>query len=91
MFGFLPFYSTGYFESKNCRCEIYAAIEMDTPPIIVVYDANESLLDTMRLEIKKRFDSTEEGVGTIILQECLLLLGDRKPWRVVRTILTIVQ
>jgi hypothetical protein len=66
---FFLFYSTGYFESKNCRREIYAAIEMDKP-IIVVYNGNESVLGTMRNEIKSHCNSTNVEK---ILQR---LLGD---------------
>jgi hypothetical protein len=66
---FFLFYSTGYFKSTNCLREIYAAIEMGKP-IIVVYDGDESVLDIMRNEIKQHCDRTKVDK---ILQR---LLGD---------------
>jgi hypothetical protein len=40
---FILYYSKGYFQSKDCRHEVYAAIKLDKP-IILLYEGDESIL-----------------------------------------------
>jgi hypothetical protein len=46
---FILYYSKGYFKSKNCRREIYAAIKLEKP-IILLYEGNDSFLEEMKVE-----------------------------------------
>jgi hypothetical protein len=46
---FILYYSKGYFQSKNCRREIYAAIYFDKP-IILLYEGDDSVLEEMKDE-----------------------------------------
>lgn len=39
---FILFYSNGYFAFNNCRREVYTAIRLNKP-IIVVYEGNETV------------------------------------------------
>ena len=43
------FYSEGYFESKNCRRELYAAVEQNKP-ILVLHDDNGTTVEKIREE-----------------------------------------
>ena len=43
------FYSKGYFKSKNCRRELYCAINKNKP-IIVLYEGGDSTIEEMRKE-----------------------------------------
>ena len=40
------FYSKGYFKSKNCRREVYAAMKFDKP-IILLYEGHHSVIEDM--------------------------------------------
>ena len=42
----LIFYSKGYFKSKNCRHEVYAAMKFDKP-IILLYEGHHSVIEDM--------------------------------------------
>eukprot|EP00592_Proboscia_alata_P023596 CAMPEP_0194424146 /NCGR_PEP_ID=MMETSP0176-20130528/23412_1 /TAXON_ID=216777 /ORGANISM="Proboscia alata, Strain PI-D3" /LENGTH=2584 /DNA_ID=CAMNT_0039233745 /DNA_START=230 /DNA_END=7984 /DNA_ORIENTATION=+ len=46
---FVLYYSRGYFRSKNCRREIYAAMYLDKP-IIVLYEGDDSTVEDMKNE-----------------------------------------
>lgn len=46
---FMLYYSNLYFRSKNCRREVYAAIKMNKP-IILVYEGGQSTLEEMKQE-----------------------------------------
>jgi hypothetical protein len=60
---FFLYYSEGYFKSTNCRREIYAAVNM-SKPIIVVFSGDESILDVMREECTRYCDN--DKVGSIL-------------------------
>ena len=69
---FVLYYSEGYFESRNCRREIYAAIKFNKP-IILIFSGEGAVLNTMREECSQHCDS--DKVGTI-LSKLLSLRGD---------------
>ena len=46
---FILYYSKGYFRSKNCRRELYAAYHF-CKPIIVIYEGDSSVIEEMRDE-----------------------------------------
>ena len=46
---FILFYSEGYFRSKNCRRELYAAVSEDKP-MIVIYEGDDSVIEELKLE-----------------------------------------
>lgn len=46
---FVIYYSKGYFKSRNCRREVYAAVKVDKP-IIVLYEGDISVIDEMKNE-----------------------------------------
>ena len=70
------FYSKNYFKSKNCRREVYAAMEYDKP-IVLVYEGDHSVIDQMKEECTRYCDGISDGIGVpdaaCILQK---LLGD---------------
>jgi hypothetical protein len=46
---FILYYSKGYFKSRNCRREIYAAAKLGKP-IILIYEGDESVIEEMEDE-----------------------------------------
>ena len=46
---FILYYSKGYFRSKNCRRELYAAYHF-CKPVIVIYEGDSSVIEEMRDE-----------------------------------------
>ena len=46
---FVLYYSKGYFRSENCRRELYAAVGMDKP-IMVIYEGDDTVLQDLRNE-----------------------------------------
>ena len=46
---FVLYYSEGYFRSENCRRELYAAVGMDKP-IMVLYEGDDTVLQDLRNE-----------------------------------------
>ena len=46
------FYSKGYFESRNCRRELYAAVEQNKP-ILVLYDGQDGTVEEMKERCRK--------------------------------------
>jgi hypothetical protein len=74
---FILYYSGGYFRSKNCLREIYAAVKLDKP-VILLYEGDESILEEMKEECLSNCDSNNgeqdcPGAGLILEK----LLGDR--------------
>jgi hypothetical protein len=71
---FILYYSGGYFRSKNCRREIYAAIKLEKP-IILLYEGDKSILQEMEDECMTNCegDGVEVPTATLILEK---LLGD---------------
>jgi hypothetical protein len=71
---FVLFYSKHYFQSKNCRREIYAAIKLDKP-VILLYKGDESVLEEMQEECMNNClgveDGTDSPTATLILQKLL--------------------
>jgi hypothetical protein len=57
---FILYYSRGYFRSKNCRREIYAAIKLDKP-IILLYEGDELVLQEMEEECLSNCGSSNNG------------------------------
>merc|ERR1740124_1432558 len=49
---FLIFYSKGYFRSKNCRREVYAAVEFNKP-IYTIYEGDEFDLEEVKAECRR--------------------------------------
>jgi hypothetical protein len=73
---FILYYSKGYFKSKNCRREIYAAIKLDKP-VILLYEGDESILEEMEDECMSHCDSNngeQDCPGAVLILE--KLLGD---------------
>jgi hypothetical protein len=72
---FILYYSGGYFRSKNCRREIYAAIKLDKP-IILLYEGDEIVLQEMEEECLSNCDSSNNGEidcpGAALILEKLL-------------------
>ncbi len=64
---FVLFYSKHYFESRNCRREIYAAISLGKP-IIVIYEGDERVLDELKTECMVNCESPNNSDGAEILQ-----------------------
>jgi hypothetical protein len=73
---FILYYSGGYFRSKNCRREIYAAVKLDKP-IILLYEGDELVLQEMEKECLSNCDSSNDEIDSpgaaLILEK---LLGD---------------
>ena len=46
------FVSKGYFKSKNCRREIYAAVKGEKP-VIIVYEGQKEVIKDMKSECKR--------------------------------------
>jgi hypothetical protein len=71
---FVLFYSKHYFQSRNCRREIYAAIKLDKP-VILLYKGDESILEEMQEECINNCLGAEDGIdsptATLILQKLL--------------------
>jgi hypothetical protein len=76
---FVLFYSKHYFQSKNCRREIYAAIKLDKP-IILLYKGDESVLEEMQEECTNNCLGVEDGTDSppaaLILQTLLGIGND---------------
>jgi hypothetical protein len=53
---FILYYSRGYFWSKNCQHEIYAAVKLNKP-IILLYEGDEVVLQEMENECLSNCDS----------------------------------
>jgi hypothetical protein len=73
---FILYYSKGYFRSKNCRREIYAAIKLDKP-IILLYEGDDSVLGEMEDECMNHCEGInvdQDCPGTALILE--KLLGD---------------
>jgi hypothetical protein len=73
---FILYYSKGYFRSKNCRREIYTAIKLDKP-VILLYEGDESILEEMEEECTSHCEINNgeqdcPGAGLILEK----LLGD---------------
>jgi hypothetical protein len=71
---FILYYSGGYFRSKNCRREIYAAVQLDKP-IILLYEGDESVIKEMENECLSNCDSNngeQDCPGTALILEKLL-------------------
>lgn len=62
---FVLFYSEGYFRSMDCKREIYAAIKMEKP-IILLYEGNDT--DLQNLKIECRANCIEEPCSGVILE-----------------------
>ena len=66
------FYSEGYFNSRNCRREIDAALRLGKP-VIVIYEGGESILESMREECSQNDENNvlknifEQGQDHFIL------------------------
>ena len=60
---FFLYYCEGYFKSINCRREIYAAVKMNKP-IIVVFSGDESIQGVLREECTQYCDN--EKIGSIL-------------------------
>lgn len=71
---FLVFYSKGYFRSKNCRREIYAAVKFDKP-IFVIYEGDDFVLDEAREECRKFCTEGYDVVGRVFSMNPILWLG----------------
>jgi hypothetical protein len=71
---FILYYSKGYFKSKNCRREIYAAMKLDKP-VILLYEGDESVLMEMEEECMSHCDSNngeQDCPGAVLILEKLL-------------------
>ena len=54
---FFLYYSEGYFKCTNCRREIYAAVEMNKPSILIFFGDESTILDVMKEECTQYCDS----------------------------------
>lgn len=71
---FLIFYSKGYFRSKNCRREIYAAVKFQKP-IYIIYEGDDFVLDEARDECRKFCTEGFDVVGRVFAMTPILWLG----------------
>jgi len=71
---FLIFYSGGYFRSKNCRREIYAAVNFQKP-IFIIYEGDDFVLDEARDECRKFCTEGFDVVGRVFAMTPILWLG----------------
>ncbi len=67
---FVIYYSKGYFKSKNCRRELYAAIKLEKP-IIVLYKGNSSVIEEMVQECFDNCQGNDSPGQDSILQRLL--------------------
>lgn len=67
---FILFYSSKYFQSKNCRREVYEAVLLDKP-IILLHEGGEKVLEEIREECHKycQGDGLNTPDATIVLQK----------------------
>jgi hypothetical protein len=71
---FVLYYSKGYFRSTNCRREIYAAINLEKP-IILLYEGDESVIEEMKDECIDNCggdDGEHDCPGATVILEKLL-------------------
>jgi len=71
---FLLFYSKGYFRSKNCRREIYAAVQLKKP-IYILYEGDGFSIEDMKFECRKFCISGQNIAGEIFSNEPIQWLG----------------
>jgi hypothetical protein len=69
------YYSKHYFQSRNCRHEIYAAIRFDKP-VILLYKGDESVLEKMQEDcinncLGGEDDKYSSSIVALILQKLL--------------------
>ena len=71
---FILSYTKNYFKSENCRREVYAAMKLDKP-ILLVYEGDRSVIEDMKAECIRycEGDGTDAPTATSILRK---LLGD---------------
>ena len=64
------YYSKNYFKSKNCRREIYAAIELKKP-IILLYEGNQTVIEEIKEECIRycKGNGVNEPTATCILEK----------------------
>ena len=62
------FYSEGYFESRNCRRELYAAVEQNKP-IIVLYDGTDGVVENINEECD-RYCSDNQDPAKVLNRVC---------------------
>ena len=67
---FILFYSKNYFSSKNCRREIFAALNLDKP-IVVVFEGDDNVIEEMQNECIKYCDSSIKPTSSEILEKLL--------------------
>jgi len=71
---FLLFYSKGYFRSKNCRREIYAAVELNKP-IYIIYEGDGFSLEDMQFECRKFCIDGQNMAGRVFARTPIQWLG----------------
>ena len=71
---FILSYSKNYLKSKNCRREVYAAMKLDKP-IILLYEGDRSVIEVMKEECARHCegDGNDAPTSTSIIRK---LLGD---------------
>jgi hypothetical protein len=71
---FILFYSKHYFRSTNCQRELYAAIKLNKP-IILLYEGEQSILEEMQQECINNCDNND---GSLFGSEAIIrkLLGE---------------
>ena len=59
------FYTKGYFQSKNCRRDVYAVVEKNKPTL-VLYDGKDGIVDSIHMECAKYYTVTPDP-DTVLL------------------------
>ena len=73
---FVLVYTSGYFESNNCRQEVRAALNRNKPTL-VLYEGGVKIIDTMKSECRVYFQAEANYVLNHILRnEAILWLGN---------------
>eukprot|EP00551_Chaetoceros_affinis_P005001 CAMPEP_0203672110 /NCGR_PEP_ID=MMETSP0090-20130426/7720_1 /ASSEMBLY_ACC=CAM_ASM_001088 /TAXON_ID=426623 /ORGANISM="Chaetoceros affinis, Strain CCMP159" /LENGTH=439 /DNA_ID=CAMNT_0050537363 /DNA_START=1 /DNA_END=1320 /DNA_ORIENTATION=- len=72
---FVIYYSSGYFRSKNCRRELYAAIKLEKPIIVIYKGDSKSTMEEMIEECINYCNDHNSPGSAFILER---IFGDRQ-------------
>ena len=64
---FILYYSAGYFRSKNCRREIYTAVRLEKP-VLVIYEGDRSVVEELLRECNMHCVDPESPGASSMLQ-----------------------
>ena len=91
---FVLYYSEGYFKSKNCCREVFEAVSL-VKPTLVLYEGDESTIEALKIEVKECFPQVRDSSDILshILKESpiLWLGGSNQPFAIASVKLVVLR